>query len=68
MLPVQVAGECSIEVELRARNAVTSVAVLEDSLPPEGIAAGTSTVIYAQVTAHKMASRVAVKLVCPINP
>ncbi len=46
---MQVAGDASIEVELAARNAVTSIALCEDSLPAEGLAAGASTVITAQV-------------------
>ena len=46
---MQVAGDASIEVELAARNAVTSIALCEDSLPAEGLAAGASTIITAQV-------------------
>ena len=46
---MQVAGDASIEVELAARNAVTSIVLCEDSLPAEGIAAGASVVVTAQV-------------------
>lgn len=49
---MQVAGDASIEVELQARNAVTDIAVCETSLPADGITAGSSTLISAQVTAH----------------
>lgn len=49
---MQVAGEASLEVELAARNAVTDISVCEDSLPAQGLAAGNSTVICAQVTPH----------------
>ena len=49
---MQVAGDASIEIELQARNAVTDIAVCETSLPADGIPAGTSTLISAQVTAH----------------
>lgn len=47
---VQVAREASLEVELVAKNAVTDIFVYEDSLPAEGLAAGNSLVICAQVT------------------
>ena len=46
---MQVAGDASLEVELQARNAVTSIEVCESSLPTDGILAGSSTVILAQV-------------------
>ncbi len=49
---MQVAGEASLEVELAARNAVTDISVCEDSLPAQGLAAGDSTVIRAQVNPH----------------
>ena len=52
---MQVAGDASIEVELAARNAVTSIALCEDSLPAEGLAAGASTIITAQVGARTVA-------------
>ena len=46
---VQVAGDASLEVELQARNAVTGIEVCESSIPTDGIPAGTSTAIAAQV-------------------
>ncbi len=50
MLLMQVAGDASLEVELQARNAVTGIEICESSLPADGISAGGSTVITAQVT------------------
>lgn len=65
MLLMQVAGVASLEVELQARNAVTGIGICESSLPADGISAGASTVIIAQVTIGSRMSRPRQCLSCP---
>ena len=50
MLPEQVAGDASLELQLSATNAVIGLALLDNSLPCDGhLPAGGSCVLQAQV-------------------
>jgi len=51
-----VAGRATIDVELQARNGVTSISVVGNSLPADGVTAGTNTVICIQVTSLPLQS------------